>query len=226
MKTCPEDVVIVGDLLRANDSHELYDIAKRLIPTICSNNCTSDVEVVKMWESLERRKQGSDQLWVWGFLEIINNLLNLEDHHFLGRVERDELSERIASKAKSLIRDLERHNLDCSVIYSDDPIFQGWYFSEDFGEKNQKKIIEAGTKKIKASEVINAICERSTLALKSSSLKGKVGKNSKAIKFIRLLADRNILLYGTPLNSVIATVTNVFFETNYYESDIRKLLSR
>ena len=62
--------------------------------------------------------------------------------------------------------------------------------------------------------------------LAEKPLPGKAGKNVKAIRFIRIMAKLLCQLYDTPLNNVLMAAANSIFETQYSESDIRKLLSR
>jgi|MTBAKMStandDraft_1061839.scaffolds.fasta_scaffold10491_3 hypothetical protein len=192
-------------------------------------------ELVSLWRSLQRqenrvlKKHGSslyDDLWVRAFLESAHLAYDLPPYHFISIKERDELSAQITKLSNQLARLLKVNGLDPHIIFSDGIIFNGFYIFEDFGWSNRARIEESGTQKLKVSELIDRIAERSREKILEEPLPGKAAKNAKAIRFIRIMAQRNLRHFGKPLNRVVATAANVLFDTLYTESSIRKLLSR
>lgn len=192
-------------------------------------------ELLTMWKSLLRqeirvlKKHGSelyDDLWVSAFLEAAHNASNLPSYHYISQRERDELSDQITKVSNQLIRLLKINDLDPHIIFNEGKIFNGFFLFEDFGWSNRARIEESGTPKLKVSQLINRIAERSREKIAEEPLPGKASRNAMAIRFIRLLADRNIYRFDMPLNKVVATAANVLFDTQYTASDIRKLLSR
>lgn len=183
-----------------------------------------------MWLALEKREEKrevlDDDLWVWGFLEAAAAASNLPPYHYLPVRGRRKLTKTIASLATRLAKILEANELDAHLIHSDGKMFNGFYLYEDFGESNQARIDEAGTNELKLSVLIQEIAERVQEKITEEPVRGKSGKNVRAIRFVRLIANRNKRMYGAPLNGVTATAANAIFGTSYGESDIRKLLSR
>lgn len=214
----PEQVHEVKAILARDPSDPHFEIAQKLI------NETPDH--ISMWKSLERRKIGKDSLWVWGFLGAASSASALPPYHYMSLNDRNELSDRIELLSKELSRALKANDLDVHIIFTEGKIFNGFYIFEDFGESNRARIEADGKKKLQVSKFLKYVAERSKNTIAEEPLPGKAGKNVRAIRFIRIMAKRNSWLYETPLNKVIAIAANSIFETQYSESDIRKLLSR
>ncbi|MGA7800148.1 MAG: hypothetical protein WCC36_05005 [Gammaproteobacteria bacterium] len=183
-------------------------------------------ELISMWRTLEQRRSGSDDLWVWAFLQAAADASTLPRFHFKPPKERKELSAKISRLAHQLARDLERNGLDGHLIHTDGAIFNGFYIYEDFEEANRARIDAAGNKKLKISKFLNELSEWVACKITEEPTRGKAGKNAQAIRFVRRIAARNSGLYKTPLNAVIAAAVNAIFGTTYDESDIVKLVKR
>jgi hypothetical protein len=214
----PVHVQGVRAYLADDQNHRCFKIAKKLIG--------EDPERISMWKSLERRRVGDDEVWVWAFLHDALNASSLPKFHYLSQIERKELAEQIERISKKLSLLLKRNDLDFHLIYNDGKIFNGFFCFEDFGESNRESIDAEGRKKLLTSRLLMEIAGRSNKLIAEEPSKGKASKNMRAVRFIRLMAERNLMLYGTPLNNVIAHAANSIFNANYVESDIRKLLSR
>lgn len=214
----PKQVQEIKAILARNPSDPHFEIAQKLI--------SETDEKISMWKSLERRNIEKDNFWVWHFLGSALRASALPPYHYMSLKDRNELSDRIDSLSKELSRALKANDLDIHIVYADGTVFNGFYCFEDFGESNQERIEADGTEKLQVSDLLKNVAERSRNIIAEESLPGKAGKNVKAIRFIRLMAKENFRFYRTPLNKVIATAANSIFETQYSESDIRKLLSR
>ena len=214
----PEQVQEVKAILDRNPSHPRFEIAQKLI--------NESPENLLMWKSLERRRGNEDNFWVWHFLGSALRASTLPPYHYMSLKDRNELSDLIDRHSKELSRALKANDLDVHVIHADGTVFNGFYCFEDFGESNQERMEAAGTEKLQVSNLLKNVAERSRNLIAEEPLPGKAGKNVKAIRFIRLMAKENYSFYQTPLNKVIATAANSIFETQYTQSDIRKLLSR
>jgi hypothetical protein len=214
----PKQVQQVKDILAQDPSDPRFEVAQKLIDESPEN--------ILMWKSLERHEFNHDNYWVWRVLESALRASALPPYHYMSLKDRNELSDRIDRLSKELSRVLKTNDLDVHLIQADGTVFNGFYFFEDFGESNQERIEAADTKKIRVSELLKGVAERSRNIIAKEPLPGKAGKNVKAIRFIRLMAKSNYTFYGKPLNMVLSTAANSIFETQYSESDIRKLLSR
>jgi hypothetical protein len=214
----PEQVQKVKCVLARNPSNPHFEVAQKLI------NDTPDH--ILMWKSLERHEIVHDNFWVWAFLEAASNACTLPPYHYMSLKDRNDLSDRIDSLSKELSRTLKVNGLDVHMVYARGTVYNGFYCFEDFTESNQERIEADNAEKLSISELLKNLSERSKSIIADEPLPGKAGKNVKAIRFIRLMAKRNFMFYKTPLNKVIATAANSIFETQYSESDIRKLLSR
>ena len=219
MSKLPEQVREMRDKLARYPSHPRFKIAQKLI--------NENPENILMWKSLERRRGiNKDDFWVWSFLGAALKASKLPPYHYMPLRDRNELSNQIDLLSKKLSQALKANDLDVHWIFTDGTTFNGFYIFEDFGETNQERIEAAGTLKLRVSEQLKFIAERSRNILAEQPLPGKAGKNVKAIRFIRIMAKLLCQLYGTPLNSVLMAAANSIFETQYSESDIHKLLSR
>ncbi len=214
----PERVQRVKSALARDPSDPRFEIAQKLIDETPDH--------ISMWKSIERHEMDSDDYWAWAFLEAALNASTLPSYHYMSATDRNDLSNRIESLSIKLSRALKANDLDVHIVFVDWINFNGYYTFEDFGETNQWRLTDAGVKKLKISEILEYIAERSKTAIAEEPIPGKAGKNAEAIRFIRLMAKHNLLIYRTPLNNVIAIAANFIFDTKYFESDIRKLLSR
>lgn len=217
----PIDVESVRQVLSRDPSHELSEVAAKLIK--------KTPDLAAMWETLRELDAGKDdwsQYWVWCFLRSAALAINLPRYYYLSGESKRALAGRIASLGKKLSQALIVNNLDVSLIYSDGKNFNGFLIFEDFGEANQGRIDAAGTQKLRVSKLIRDVAERSTRQILDEAPAGKAGKNVQAIRFARLIAAQNMRLYREPLNVVTATATNALFGTNYEAKDIQMLQRR
>ena len=181
---------------------------------------TSDL--VSMWKAIEKRSDPVDDLWVWRFLEDVENAVQLPRYHYKSKSERVELVSDINKLTHKLSLKLESNDLDEHLFYNPGAMFEGFYIYEDFEENHQAEINESAVKMIELTTLLNEINERSRRKVLEEPLAGKAGKNNRAIRFIRNMAIRNRKRYDQPLNKVIMIATNTLFDTNYVESDIAK----
>jgi hypothetical protein len=219
MRKLPKEVTRVQQQLSRDPSHELFHIAEKLIK--------NTPDLVAMWNALKRPAE-QDDLWVWGFLRAVESASALPPYHYVRKRERDELSEKITKLATKLSQALVVNKLDGHLIHNKGKIFNGFLLYEDFGESNQAGIDDDDLDKLKISTLITEFAERATSKIKETPTRGKSAKNVMAIRFIRLLAERNSqwYQYGKPLNSVVATATNAMYKTDYSASDVTNLLTR
>lgn len=220
MAGLPPDVLKVGEYLKHSQGNELSHIASLLI-------VDDNPDIAAMWKSLEKRKPSlsNDDLWVYAFLEAAKNSHDIPSFCLLSKKDRDDLNESVKS-LNSVARKLVSSELDMHLVHCRGTLFNGLYFFEDFGLKNQHQIDEAGDEKVLISRLLNALSDRLIKRLEEEPQGGKVGRNAHAIRFARALAGRFQIYYGETLLAVIATATNAMFQMEYTESDIRKLLSR
>lgn len=218
MSNYPEDVLSVKKQILANPEERLNSVIEIL---------TQDIpEIQKMWESLEARNVEEDDLWVWAFLRAAQDAKDLPRFYYKPAKERRELSELIEKNCKKLSILLKANDLDAHLIHNQGEIFNGFFFYEDFSESNKDKINSDGTKKLKISTFLEKFAERCKKKINKEPIRGKISKNSHAVRFIRVMAERNYLKYETPLNDVLATASNAIFDTTYDKSDVAKLLNR
>ena len=218
MSELPKDVVSVKQTLLRDPPDKLSDIAKKLME--------GTPELASMWETLEKHEDGSDDLWVWAFLQAASNSKDLPAFHFKKDKDRKELSEEITSLAKRLATKLEVNGLDAHLFHNNGKMFNGFFLYEDFGETNRESIDNDGIEKLKISELLISFATRTREIIKNEPMSGKIGKNADAIRFARLISKRNIFLYDKSLNNVVAAATNALFGTNYRGGDISNLLNR
>jgi hypothetical protein len=218
MAKLPKDVESVKRALSRDPPHDLSAIAAKLM--------ANTSELAAMWKALEKRRCGADDFWVWGFLRAAANASNLPPYHYMTAQDRRDLSDKILGLAKDLVRALEVNGLDAHLVHNDGKIFNGYFLYEDFGESNRTRFDIAGASKLKASELISRMAERSKEKINEEPIPGKNGPNARAIRFVRLIAARNKRNFDQPLNAVTAAAANAVFGTSYAASDIKKLLSR
>jgi len=214
----PKDVTAVGKILKASKSHELSDIGSKLI--------RKTPELSDMWKSLERRKEGADDGWVWAFLETTKAYSELPRYHNKTLNERGEAAVKIMELASNLATKLKANDLDGHIVNCEGKLFNGLYVYEDFTDSNQARIDLANSNKVLMSGLVVSIAKRAEEILLSASVPGNQSTNAAARRFIRLLCDRNKMLYDSPLNKVAATAANAIFGTSYSESSIPGILNR
>jgi hypothetical protein len=179
-----------------------------------------------MWATLENYSTTYDDLWVWGCLHRVKDCLFLPRYHNLNKRDRKELISDIQSISKKLVEKLCTNNLDATVIHSNGTLFNGFFLYEDFGESNQWQIDNSKTDKLLVSYLITRIAERATEKINQEPLSGKIGKNSEAIRFIRMMVILHQRIYKMPLNKVVVCFVNALFGTMYSESDVSNLINR
>ena len=218
MATLPRHAASVKRMLSANRSHRLFSVSAKLL--------VDTPPLVAMWRTLEKRETIDDDLWVWSFLEAAEVASDLPPYHYLAAGERRKLAQTVSRLASRLAGVLETQGLDTQLVHNDGKLFNGFFFYEDFGDSNRARIDAGGTNKVKMSALIKGTAERANQKIMEEPLRGKAGRNVRAIRFVRLIVKRNLSLYREPLNAVVAAAANAMFRTSYGESDVRKLLSR
>ncbi len=214
----PKDVIQVKNCLKKNDPDKLRSIADKLI--------ADSPELTSMWKTLERKKADSNDLWVWAFLSAAKEASTLPAFHYTSSLKRRELSDKIERYSRYLSDILKQNNLDGQLFHNDGKMFHGFYIYEDYGESNRARIDNAKIPKISVSRVIQRISERAREKIANEPIPGKAGRNNKVIRFIRIISNRNVSHFDSPLNKVTATAANAIFGTNYTAFDITKLRNR
>ena len=218
MAELPQDVKRAKHVLSLDPSHELTQIAEKLV--------ADTPELMAMWQALESRRHPDDQDWVWAFLRQAADACNLPPYHYKSAADRRDLSNEITDLACRLARALRVNGLDAHLVQNEGKLFSGFFFYEDFGDSNRASIDTGGTSKLEVSVLVERIAERAQKKIADEPIPGKAGPNAHAIRFIRIIAARNKRWYGKPLNAVTATAANAIFGTTYQESDIHNLLNR
>ena len=158
-------------------------------------------ELKRMWRRLEKFSGGfgaeNDDLWVYGFLNAVDEIANLPEHFYMSDADREDLIERIKLSTKELVNIHTAYN---------------------FAEKNvgDTSFVDA----------LQSMAEHTIKELEDERLEGKDGDNVQAIVLVRLLAHHNEVMYGEPLNSVLATTALAVYGVPYSDQDISKLLHR
>jgi len=234
----PKVVKQVRDYLIATPSHDLFDISRKLIPEDAPEDDglgDNPLDLVGMWVTLERRYKPSakrpidysdDDLWVWSFLSSAASARQIPKFQRKTPDQCGELLAEIQKLSKKLGDKLKHNGLDCHLVALEGEIFNGIHVYEDFGDSNRYRIDRDGTPKVLFSDVLNCMAERAAKVVRNDYIDGKKGKNFEAIRFIRIIAARNVQLYGSQLNAVLATAANAIFGTKYPESAITNLLNR
>lgn len=218
--TLPDEILAVRDKILQSQNDHLKVVAEKLI--------TNEPEVIAMWRAIQNREDKSNEydFWIEEFLEAVQEANSLPTFHYLNKQSRKKLTSNIKHLAQEFEAILKINDLDFNLIHADGKIFNGFYIYEDFSESNKVRIDAEDKQKILISNLMKEITQRSVLKIQGEPQKGKSGKNVKAIRQVRMLANRNIRRYGSPLLSVLATSTNIMNKTSYNEADISKLLSR
>lgn len=164
---------------------------------------TSFQEHEQMWQSLQRRKGDIVGDWVLDFIDSVNSSLDLPDYFYMTNVNRNNLKKNITKSCNNLINILTEHELNCEIQLGGDTL------------KSESSLV-----------LLARIMTTTVDKISEVNPTGKAGKTVKATRFIRQLGKRNRGTHGTALNAVIQVATNTFFDTNYEEHDISKLLSR
>jgi len=182
-------------------------------------------ELAAMWRAIERRSEKRDP-WVAIFLGFVKEASQLPPFHYVSAEDRRRLGNRIQRLSGELTKLLDENELTEHLIFSNGKMFHGFFFYEDFGESNRARIDQAGEVRLKISDVIRESAKRSRERIKEEPGRGKVGRNVRAVRFARMVAERNLSYYGEKLYSVTATATNAVYGTDYSESDISNLMVR
>lgn len=220
----PKHVLEVKEYFKNNKTDspsETRKIANKLI--------IDSSDLVTMWRSIEKySKCTEDNFWVWAFLEAVVWYRQLPKFLKKTRSQQRKLAKEIEYGANSLAILIDENELTEHLIHSESMTFPGFRFYEDFGESNQARIDNLNLQKISTPQLLREIGRRVKEKIEVQSFKGKRTKNFEAIRFARLLAQRNekTYIYDQPLNAVVATVTNTLYGTNYLVHDIANLRNR
>jgi hypothetical protein len=214
----PRDVVMLAQAFERDKSHELAEIAQKLM--------RNTPDQVVMWRTLEKYRVGKDDLWVWQFLQAAADASTLPAFHLLPQKDRRQLSDKIASLANRLASTLKGQGLDAHLLCVRNVDLRGYYVLEDFSKLSQRDFLATDTPRIRFADLLNKIARWSQERIDHEPLPGNISRNARAVRFIRLSGARHRRLYGKPLEAVIATAANALFETTYISDDVRKLLSR
>lgn len=219
-KQLPKQVESLGFALKSDPNHELFEVASKLI--------TNSEAHINMWLAIEKREKfKDDDLWIWGYLRLVHQVSTLPSYYWISANERSQLSDRINNLTSELEKIYVENGLDFKLVAANGKILNGFYVLDDFSNKN-KEWFEANKDDQKCDfiPILKGAAQRADKKIKEANHKGKAGKNVKAIRLVRELFHSHIRFYETPLNLVLATVANTIYNTNFSESDIRKILSR
>lgn len=215
----PSQVEVVRSQLQKFPKPELSPIAEKLL-------IPSDQELCRTWKTLENYSHAVDELWVWAYLKTVRDCLHLPRYHDLNKRDRKELKNDIQSISRELVTKLRVNSLDATLIHNNGFNYNGFYFYEDFGESNQSQIDQSNTNKLLVSSLITQIVSRAVEKIDQEPLPGKKGKNSEAVRFVRMMVTHHMWSYRTPLNKVVVNLANALFGTAYAESDVSNLIKR
>lgn len=219
-KQLPQKVKSLGLALKSDKDHELSELAGKLI--------TDSQEHIDMWLAIEKREEFlDDDLWIWIYLKSIYQLSALPPYYYISANERCHLSDQITNLTLQLEKLYLDNGLDFRLVAANGKMFNGFYVLDDFSDKNKEGFeSDEQTQKCDFIPILKVAAQRAGEKIKEADHRGKAGKNVRAIRLIRELSEKHIKRYGTPLNSVLATVANTFFGTNFIEADISKIISR
>jgi hypothetical protein len=216
----PEEVLRFRENLQQDKSHDLYAVGMKL-----TANTATDEALRKMWWSIKVRSQEDDP-WVSSFVQSCRKATDLPRYYYHGATERDALCRRLKRLASELTRLLREHELDAQVVHSNGENFGGFFFYEDFSDLNQSIIDDQNTRRLRVTDLIGQIANRSVQELEKVRPAKRVSKNVKAVRFVRIIVQLNRHHYGSPLLEVTATAANTLFGTSYDQARISNLIDR
>ncbi|MDA1277986.1 MAG: hypothetical protein O2960_28660 [Verrucomicrobia bacterium] len=220
MSKLPNDVLRYGKLLAEHPNRENAEIAKKLIH--------DTPELVAMWQTLERRRNLNDpwNIWIDIFLSTAREASRLPPFHYKSAKDKRELAKRIETRAKTLSRALRVNGLDEHLIFGTGKMFPGFMFYEDFGWSNRARFDASGEPKLEISRLLDEVAKRIPKRIAAEPIRGKAGKNARAVRFARIVSEHNKVMFGSPLNAVVAAAANAIYGARYTAVDIRKLMAR
>lgn len=184
----PDDVERCLTRLRDYDSGGyLPTLEKLVVPG--SKDCA------QMWNALRRRSETYDDLWIIAFVEVVKHAATIPDYHYLTPGKQQDLVKKIKKSAEHFVGLLKGNELDCHLIWIDEKMFPGLYIAEDHNDPEEAR--RAAKYEVLVSSLIRRLAERAEKEITSTSVKQE-GKNVRAVKFARLLIERNVERYGTP----------------------------
>lgn len=183
-----------------------------------------------MWESLFRAEQENndnlDNEWVVNFLDKVAAARNLPPYFYISGAQRNALMNKIRKHTEALEKIYTNQLFNQNLISNDGQFFHGFYNYEISEDANGEKIETKSRPKVSVVDALQFFAERAEDAINESAHRGKTGKNVEAVRFIRILGERNNERYGRPLNSVLQTAALAVYDVEYLESDISNLLNR
>lgn len=184
----------------------------------------------EMWDSIFRAEQENnddlDNRWVLNFLDAVADASNFPAYALISGTGRRDLIKEIHRHTKALEKIYTNQNFNQHLISNDGQFFHGFYTYEIVKDGNSERIENKGRPKVSVVDALQFFAERAEDAINESAHRGKAGKNIEAIRFIRILAERNVERYGRPLIAAIRTATLALHGIEYDDSDISNLLHR
>lgn len=181
----------------------------------------------KMWKSLESISASKDDtIWVHAFLGNVEDAQSLPPYYYENKKYRDNLLETVNKHTDALINVIEKEKLEAHLYYDTSIMFgPGYYCYEDLSDSSRRDIDDTGVLKIAFSRFLDGIRDRISMEVNKAQDGTKASKNIEAIRFVRILSEQLKRKYKKPLLSVIATATNVLYESDYSKSDISPLIN-
>lgn len=191
-------------------------------------------ECEAIWTLLYQEHQSfSDvdtDLWVYSFLDAVQEFSQLPERFYASSTDREETIERIRNYTEKLKKLYVSIGLDSELISNDGQFFHGFQTHEDdfnsfdrctpTTEKND-------ISKVSITETLDFFADYAEEELNESSYRGKKAKNIQAIRFIRLLAERNKKTYGKTLEDVVENTALLIYGVQYSENkEFLKILQR
>lgn len=202
----PDQVLEVKEeMVQTND--ERLSILRMLTE---SENDDNKEECKKVWELLFKEHESfanvGTNLWVYSFLDAVIELKELPERFYMSGTDRKQAIKKIKNYTKKLKGLYVSLGLDDNLISNDGQFFHGF-----------RSIDNNGDSKVSVSEVLDFFADYGQEELKEASYRGKKSDKIKAIRFARLLAERNMHRYGKQLEEVIENTILLIYGVRYSE---------
>ncbi len=225
----PQHVLEVKrDLMASKDSR--LSMMKKLMEQKDKDNYNEVGIYEKMWCALlkEEAKYGGDvdNNWVYSFIDSVIEADTLPEHAYISAIDRKDLLDNIKKYTSSLTQIYKTYGFDDPIITNDGQFFHG-FTSHKVLDNNMGRFTEIEKAKVSVNDTLEYFAERAIEEINEYSHKGKKSEDIKAIRFIRLLAERNSARYnGATLNLVLKTAIFSVHGAEYQDSDISNILNR
>lgn len=226
----PEQVIDVKEEMQRTGDDRL-EILKKLTESEQNDN---KEECEKLWMILyQEHRSFSDvdtSLWVYSFLDAVKEFTQLPERFYMSSTDRKENIKKIKSYTGKLKKLYLSVGLDSELILNNGQFFHGFQAQEGCfnsfdkcDHSNEKREVS----KVSITETLDFFSEYAEEELSEASYLGKKADNIKAIRFARLLAERNMERYGKQLEEVIENAIILIYNVRYSEQkEFLEMLNR